>query len=190
MELLTELRQDTVEYRDTFDGTLQEPVVLPAKVPNMLVNGASGIAVGMATNIPPHNLGEVVDACLHLIDDPDASAETLWQHVPAPDFPTGGAILNTEEELREIYATGKGTVEMRCGYRMKGKTRAIIESVPYGVDKSKVVESIADHIADENVPQLSNVRDESTDDVRIVLELKRGSDAEAAMAYLFKHTQL
>jgi len=190
MELLTELRQDTVEYRDTFDGTLTEPVVLPAKVPNMLVNGASGIAVGMATNIPPHNLGEVVDACLELIDNPEAPDDALLQHVQAPDFPTGGCILNTEEELREIYATGKGTVEMRGSYRMKGKTRAIIESVPYSVDKSKIVESIADHIADENVPQLSNVRDESTDDVRIVLELKRGSDAEAAMAYLFKHTQL
>lgn len=190
MELLTELRRDTVEYRDNFDGTLTEPVVLPARVPNMLVNGASGIAVGMATNIPPHNLGEVVDACLHLIDAPEADGSALWQHVKAPDFPTGGCILNTEEELQEIYTTGKGTIDMRGSYRMKGKTRAIIESVPYGVDKSSIVESIADHIADENVPQLSNVRDESTDDVRIVLELKRGADAEAAMAYLFKHTKL
>jgi DNA gyrase subunit A len=191
MELLEELRQNTVDYRDNFDGTTQEPVVLPARAPNLLVNGASGIAVGMATNIPPHNLGEVVDAALRMVDEPDVSIGTLVEdHIQGPDFPTGGRILNTAEELTEIYETGRGTIEMRGGYREKGKTRVIIESVPYGVDKSKIVEEIADHIAEENVPQLSNVRDESTDDVRIVLELKRGSDTEAAMAYLYKHTKL
>lgn len=191
MEMLEEIRKDTVDYRDNYDGTLTEPVVLPSKVPNMLLNGASGIAVGMATNIPPHNLSEVVDACLHMIDAPNARISTLLKHhIKGPDFPTGGRILNTEEEIQEIYETGKGTIELRGEYRMKGKTRAIIESVPYGVDKSKIVEKIGEHIADENVPQLSNVRDESTDDVRIVLELKRGSDTEAAMAYLFKHTDL
>ena len=190
-EMLEELRDDTVDYRPNFDGTMEEPVVLPSRVPNLLVNGASGIAVGMATNIPPHNLGEVVDAALHMIDDPDVSTSTLVrEHIQGPDFPTGGQLLNTEEEMVEMYETGKGTIEMRGGYRTKGKTRAIIESIPYGVDKSKIVEEIADHIAEENVPQLSNVRDESTDDVRIVLELKRGSDTEAAMAYLFKHTKL
>jgi len=191
MEMLEGLRDETVDYRDNFDGSLKEPVVLPARVPNLLVNGASGIAVGMATNIPPHNLGEVVDAALHMIDVPDVATSTLVRdHIQGPDFPTGGRILNTQEELAEIYETGTGTIEMRGAYRTKGKTRAIIESVPYGVDKSKIVEEIADHIAEENVPQLSNVRDESTDDVRIVLELKRGSDTEAAMAYLFKHTKL
>ncbi len=191
MEMLEELRRDTVDYRDNFDGTTQEPVVLPARVPNLLVNGASGIAVGMATNIPPHNLGEVVDAALHMVDEPEVSTETLVrEHIQGPDFPTGGRLLNTEEELVEMYESGKGTTEMRGAYREKGKTRVIIESVPYGVDKSKIVEEIADHIAEENVPQLSNVRDESTDDVRIVLELKRGSDTEAAMAYLYKHTKL
>ena len=191
MEMLEGLRDETVDYRDNFDGSLKEPVVLPARVPNLLVNGASGIAVGMATNIPPHNLGEVVDAALHMIDVPDVATSTLVRdHIQGPDFPTGGRILNTQEELAEIYETGTGTIEMRGAYRKKGKTRAIIESVPYGVDKSKIVEEIADHIAEENVPQLSNVRDESTDDVRIVLELKRGSDTEAAMAYLFKHTKL
>jgi len=191
MEMLEELRDETVDYRDNFDGTMEEPVVLPSRVPNLLVNGASGIAVGMATNIPPHNLGEVVDAALHMVDEPDVSSATLVEeHIQGPDFPTGGQLLNTQEEMKEIYETGKGTIEMRGGYRKKGKTRVIIESIPYGVDKSKIVEEIADHIADENVPQLSNVRDESTDDVRIVLELKRGSDTEAAMAYLFKHTKL
>ena len=191
MEMLEEIRDDTVDYRANFDGTMEEPVVLPSRVPNLLVNGASGIAVGMATNIPPHNLGEVVDAALHMIDAPDVSAATLVEeHIQGPDFPTGGQLLNTPEEITEMYETGKGTIEMRGGYRTKGKTRAIIESIPYGVDKSKIVEEIADHIAEENVPQLSNVRDESTDDVRIVLELKRGSDTEAALAYLFKHTKL
>ena len=179
MEMLEEIRDDTVDYRANFDGTMEEPVVLPSRVPNLLVNGASGIAVGMATNIPPHNLGEVVDAALHMIDAPDVSAATLVEeHIQGPDFPTGGQLLNTPEEITEMYETGKGTIEMRGGYRTKGKTRAIIESIPYGVDKSKIVEEIADHIAEENVPQLSNVRDESTD------------DTEAAMAYLFKHTKL
>ncbi len=191
MEMLEGLRDETVDYRDNFDGSLEEPVVLPARAPNLLVNGASGIAVGMATNIPPHNLGEVVDAALHMVEEPEVSTSTLVpDHIQGPDFPTGGRILNTQDELAEIYETGSGTIEMRGAYRTKGKTRAIIESVPYGVDKSKIVEEIADHIAEENVPQLSNVRDESTDDVRIVLELKRGSDTEAAMAYLFKHTKL
>ncbi|WP_263786339.1 DNA gyrase/topoisomerase IV subunit A [Salinibacter grassmerensis] len=191
MEMLEGLRDETVDYRDNFDGSLEEPVVLPARVPNLLVNGASGIAVGMATNIPPHNLGEVVDAALHMIEEPEVETSTLVRdHIQGPDFPTGGRLLNTQDELTEIYETGSGTIEMRGAYRTKGKTRAILESVPYGVDKSKIVEEIADHIAEENVPQLSNVRDESTDDVRIVLELKRGSDTEAAMAYLFKHTKL
>jgi len=191
MEMLEGLRDDTVEYRDNYDGTSEEPVVLPSRVPNLLVNGASGIAVGMATNVPPHNLEEVVDAALHMVDEPDVSTATLVQEcIQGPDFPTGGRLLNTEEEITEMYETGRGTIEMRGAYRTKGKTRAIIESIPYGVDKSKIVEEIADHIAEENVPQLSNVRDESTDDVRIVLELKRGSDTEAAMAYLYKHTKL
>jgi len=191
MDMLQEIRKDTVDFRPNFDGTTAEPVVLPSKFPNLLVNGASGIAVGMATNIPPHNLREVIDAAIYMVDSPNARVSTLVNnHIQGPDFPTGARILNTQDEIEEIYETGKGTIEMRGEYRMKGKTRAIIESIPYGVDKSKIVEEIADHIADENVPQLSNVRDESTDDVRIVLELKRGSDAEAAMAYLFKHTKL
>ncbi|WP_022835255.1 DNA gyrase/topoisomerase IV subunit A [Salisaeta longa] len=191
VDLLDEIRSDTVDFRPTFDGTLFEPVVLPAKFPNLLVNGASGIAVGMATNIPPHNLREVINAALYMVDSPNARVDTLVRnHIQGPDFPTGGRILNTEEELLDIYTTGRGTIEMRGAYHAKGKSRIIIDSVPYGVDKSSIVESIAEHIAAEDVPQLSNVRDESTDDVRIVLELKRGADGEAAMAYLFKHTKL
>ena len=191
MEMLDEIRKATVDFRPNFDGTLSEPVVLPSKVPNLLVNGASGIAVGMATNIPPHNLGEVVDACIYLIDSPNAYTSTLVRnHVRGPDFPTGGRILNTEEELLEIYETGRGTVNLRGAYEMEGKSRIIVTSIPYAVSKGDLVEKIGEEIMSERVPQLADVRDESTDDVRIVLTLKRGADAEAAMAYLFKHTPL
>lgn len=191
MELLEEIRQDTVAFRANFDGTIFEPVVLPARVPNLLVNGASGIAVGMATNMPPHNLREVIDACIHMIDYPNARLETLLErYIEGPDFPTAGIVLNTGEELAAIYENGEGRIELRGRYVMEGKTTIVISSVPYMVNKADLVEKIADHIADENVPQLSNVRDESTDEVRIVLDLKRGSNAQAAMAYLFKHTPL
>lgn len=191
MEMLEEIRQQTVDFRPNFDGTLSEPIVLPARVPNLLINGASGIAVGMATNIPPHNLGEVVDACLYMIESPNARVSTLVKnHVQGPDFPTGGRILNTEEELLEIYETGRGTIELRGEYVRESKTRVVITSIPYTVTKGDLVEKVGDEIMAERVPQLSDVRDESTDDVRVVLQLKRGADAEAAMAYLFKHTPL
>ncbi|RMH63923.1 MAG: DNA topoisomerase 4 subunit A [Bacteroidetes bacterium] len=191
MQMLDELRKQTVDFRPTFDGQLFEPVVLPSRVPNLLVNGASGIAVGMATNIPPHHLGEVVDALIYMIGTPAPRVETLVaKFIPGPDFPTGGRILNTEEELVEIYRTGEGTIHLRGEYELEGKSRIVITSIPYGVTKSDLVEKIAEHIAREHVPQLSDIRDESTDDVRIVLELKRGASAEAAMAYLFKHTPL
>src|SRR5690606_8363366 len=159
--------------------------------PNLLVNGASGIAVGMATNIPPHNLAEVVDAAIHMIDAPNARVETLVEkYIKGPDFPTGGRILNSEEEIVEIYRSGEGAIDIRGEYEVEGKTRILITSVPYTVTKSDLIEKIAEHIAAERVPQLADIRDESTDDVRIVLELRRGSDPEAAMAYLFKHTPL
>ena len=191
MEMLDEIKKQTVDFRPNYDGTLSEPVVLPSKLPNLLVNGASGIAVGMATNIPPHNVGEVIDALIYKIDSPNARVSTLVRKfIKGPDFPTGGRILNTEEELNEMYETGKGAVDIRGSYEMEGKTRIIITSVPYTVTKGDLVEKIAEHIANEDVPQLTDVRDESTDDVRIVLELKRGADGEAAMAYLFKHTRL
>lgn len=191
MEMLDEIKKQTVDFRPNYDGTLSEPVVLPSKVPNLLVNGASGIAVGMATNIPPHNLSEVIDALIYKIDSPNARISTLVRnYMKGPDFPTGGRVLNTEAELVEMYETGKGSVEIRGSYEMEGKSRIIITSIPYAVTKGDLVEKIAEHIANEDVPQLSDVRDESTDDIRIVLELKRGADGEAAMAYLFKHTRL
>jgi DNA gyrase subunit A len=191
--MLDEIRQDTVPFRANYDGSLSEPVVLPTRVPNLLVNGASGIAVGMATNIPPHNLGEVTEALVALIDDPSLENADLLDYIEGPDFPTGGRILNSREELEDIYATGQGTIEMRAEYTeesLGGRRGIIIESIPYGLKKSDLVEDIADHIRDENIPQLVDVRDESTDDIRIVLALKRGADTETAMAYLYKHTPL
>jgi DNA gyrase subunit A len=191
MEMLGEIRKQTVEFRPNFDGSLFEPVVLPAKAPNLLVNGSSGIAVGMATNIPPHNLGEVVDALIYMIGSPNARVSTLVpKFIQGPDFPTGGRILNTEKELVAIYEHGEGGVDLRGDYEMEGKSRIVITSIPYSVSKADLVEKIAEHIVHERVPQLSDVRDESTGEVRIVLELRRGADGEAAMAYLFKHTPL
>ena len=188
--MLTEIKQDTVAFRPTYDGQLFEPVVLPAPVPNLLVNGATGIAVGMATNIPPHNLGEIVDACLALIKSPAARLETLLKHVKGPDFPTGGRILNTPEEIAKIYETGEGAIDLRGEYEMEGKGTVVLTSIPYALSKADLIEKIADHIRTGKVPQIVDIRDESTEDVRIVLELKRGSKPDAALAYLFKHTPL
>ncbi len=200
MEMLTELRQNTVPFRPSFDGTLSEPVVLPARVPNLLVNGASGIAVGMATSIPPHNLGEVIGAAIYLVDGRMRSSRNTWANVrirtlvsrfiQGPDFPTGGRILNTEDELVAIYTKGEGPVVVRGEYRKEGKRRIVIDSIPYAVNKGALVEKIAEHIADGKVPQITDIRDESTHEVRIVLELKRGANAEAALGYLFQRTPL
>lgn len=191
METIEEIRKRTVAFRPTFDGTLSEPVVLPAKFPNLLVNGASGIAVGMATNIPPHNLGEVIDACIYMIGSPNVRVSTLVsKYIKGPDFPTGGRILNTEEELVAIYEKGEGPVDIRGEYELEGKNKIVIRSIPYGINKSDLIEKIAEHIVAERVPQIVDIRDESTDDIRIVMELRRGADPQAAMAYLFKHTPL
>lgn len=191
MEMLDEIKKQTVAFRPNFDGTLSEPVVLPTRVPNLLVNGTSGIAVGMATSIPPHNLGEVVDALVYMIGTPGATVETLVRRfIKGPDFPTGGRILNTEKEIIETYQKGEGGFDLRGEYRLEGKSHIVIYSIPYGVTKADLIEKIAEHIASEKVPQIVDIRDESTDDVRIVLELRRGASAEAAMAYLFKHTPL
>ena len=193
-ELLSEIKKDTVAFRPNYDATTEEPVVLPAQVPNLLINGATGIAVGMATNIPPHNLGEVLSACIALIDDRDlTNADLVGTHVLGPDFPTGGVMTNDEASLLEMYETGSGPVEVRANWEVEkdGHRRSIVvTSVPYTVNKSSLIEKIASHIAGNKLPQVLDVRDESTDDVRVVLDLKRGSDAEAAMAYLFKHTPL
>jgi DNA gyrase subunit A len=194
-EMLTEIDQDTVDFRPNYDGTREEPVVLPARLPNLLVNGATGIAVGMATNIPPHNLGEVCTALVKMIDSGlEMSTAQLCRYVKAPDFPTGGQILNTPAELKEIYETGSGTVKLRAtwekGPETRGSKTVYITSVPYTVTKSTLIERIADVALSRKLPHLVDVRDLSTDDVRIALELKRDADERMVMAYLFKHTPL
>ena len=193
VELLDEIKKRTVDFRPNYDGQLFEPIVLPAQFPQLLVNGAEGIAVGMATRIPPHNLRAVIDACLMLIEDPDVSIKRLARKVKAPDFPTGGVILNDPAELMSVYETGSGSVRLQGTWTTEKQGRknyAIVTSVPYGVNKASLLEKIGGLIADRKVPQLSDVRDESTDEVRIVLELRKTADAPAAMAFLFKHPPL
>ncbi|MDG3004069.1 DNA gyrase/topoisomerase IV subunit A [Paludisphaera mucosa] len=190
--LLSELRDQTVDFRDNYMATTQEPIVLPAQFPNLLVNGAAGIAVGMATNIPPHNLKEVCNALVVLLENREAPLEKLTRHIIGPDFPTGGVILNGPDEIQRIYATGQGSLKLRGTYlRPEDRPNAIIiDSIPYGIEKDPLVARIGELIGKGMVPQLTNVKDLSTDDIRIVLELRPGSNADAAMAYLFKNTPL
>lgn len=191
MELLAEIKKETVAFRPNFDGSLFEPVVVPARIPNLLLNGSAGIAVGMATNIPPHNLVELIDAAIYMISSPNARNQTLVEnYIKGPDFPTGGRILNTQESLIEVYTNGEGAIDLRGEYENEGKSRVIVTSIPYGVTKSTLIEQIADLIIKGKLPQLVDVRDESTEDVRIVLEIKRGASSELVMAYLLKNTQL
>jgi DNA gyrase subunit A len=194
MELLRELDFDTVDMRANYDGTTEEPTVLPARFPNLLVNGSTGIAVGMATNIPPHNLREVTDALIALAENRDIDHVQLMKHIDGPDFPTGGQLLNSKVELRQIYKDGQGTIRVRGEYKLEDKKRGgtdiVVTSIPYGLSKSDVVEKIAEIIISRKLPYLLDVRDESTTDVRIVLEIKRDTDPELVMAYLFKQTPL
>jgi DNA gyrase subunit A len=193
-EMLQELDRDTVAYRPNYDGTRTEPVVLPARIPNLLVNGATGIAVGMATNIPPHNLGEVCTALIKLLDNQELTSAQLGRYIKGPDFPTGGHILNSQAELKEIYKTGQGAVRLRATWENGRASRTAktiyITSIPYGLDKNPLVTAIGDVVLSRRMPHLVDVRDLSTDDVRIELELKPGADENLVMAYLFKHTQL
>jgi DNA gyrase subunit A len=193
-EILTEIDQSTVHFRPNYDGTRTEPVVLPSRIPNLLINGATGIAVGMATNIPPHNLTEVCTALIKLLDNPDLSSVQLCRYVKGPDFPTGGQMLNSPEELKEIYKTGSGAIRLRATWEEGPVTRTgktiYITSVPYTVNKSTLVERIADVALSRKLPPLVDVKDISTEDVRIALELKKDADEKMVMAYLFKHTPL
>ncbi len=195
-ELLGEIGQGTVPWRGNYDGTSEEPVVLPSRVPNLLLNGSQGIAVGMATNIPPHNLGEVCNALLKLLDDPEIKDYQLVANdaVRGPDFPTGGQIITSKDELREIYRTGSGGIKIRATWS-KGETgRAsktlYITSVPYGANKAAIVEQIAGIVLGRKMPLLLDVKDVSADDVRIELTVKKDADDQMVMAYLFKHTGL
>ena len=194
VELLDELNKDTVDFQPNYDGKDEEPLVLPAPFPNLLVNGSTGIAVGMATNVPPHNLEEVVNGAVALIDDRTCTISDLMKSIKGPDFPTGGEILNNRTELREIYENGQGLVRVRGEFTVVpgsyGKSQVVVTSIPFAVDKATIVERIGELIAAKKVPQLVDVRDESTTDVKIVLELQKDADADLAMAYLFKNTPL
>ncbi|MEE9211092.1 MAG: DNA topoisomerase IV subunit A [Phycisphaeraceae bacterium] len=193
-EMLSEIGRQTVHQRPNYDGTKSEPVVLPARLPNLLVNGAMGIAVGMATNIPPHNLGEVCAALLKLLANPELKTHHLCATIKGPDFPTGGRVLCTDQELRRIYTTGAGAIKLRATYAIGPAKRSVktiyITSVPYTVNKAQLVERIAEVVLSRKMPLLLDVKDLSTDDVRIALELKAGGDEQKVLAYLFKHTPL
>lgn len=194
LEVIGEINEETVAFRDNFDSTTPEPVVFPSRVPNLLMNGATGIAVGMATSIPPHNLRDLVKALIELIENKDVTNSRLVTVLKAPDFPTGCDILNTKAELDEIYSSGRGAVRMRGTWTVedegRGRKQVVITSVPYAVNKSSLVEKIALLIMDRKLPQATDIRDESTDVVRIVLELASGAEADVAMAFLCKNTPL
>lgn len=194
LEVLGEIKEETVDFQDNFDASVQEPRVLPSKIPNLLVNGCTGIAVGMATSIPPHNLKETITALTALLKEPKITNSKLVSWIKGPDFPTGCQVLNSKKELDDIYETGRGSIKMRgewsCEKESRGKKNIVITSIPYMVNKSQLVEKIANLIIDKKVPQLVDIRDESTKDVRIVLEMKADSDENNVMAFLFKNTPL
>jgi len=195
-ELIDEIRSKTVEWRPNYDGTRSEPVVLPSKLPNLLVNGTQGIAVGMATSIPPHNLGEVVEACVALIDDPALESKDLLKFIKGPDFPTGGQVLASKRDLKEIYEAGSGTLKLRGEWEVeepKGRKQqptVVITSIPYGPTKQSIVEKIGEIIRERKLPQMVDVLDQSTTDVRIEVEIKKDADPALIMAYLYKNTAL
>jgi DNA gyrase subunit A len=194
MDLLADIERATVDFAPNFDDRLEEPTVLPARFPNLLVNGSSGIAVGMATNIPPHNLGEIASALKALIADPDMSVEDLMQHVPGPDFPTGAFILGSEG-IHDAYTTGRGRIVMRAAVqketRRGGREQLVVTALPYGVSKSKVIEQIANVARGGKVDDIADLRDESDrDGMRIVIELKRGANIKPILATLYKQTYL
>lgn len=195
-EVLADLGTTIVPFKANYDGSLREPVILPSRVPNMLVNGATGIAVGMATNIPPHNLGEVCRALLKLLNDPEIKEYQLVANdaIQGPDFPTGGQVINTKEELRELYRTGQGSLKVRgtttSGGESRGGKLLHITAIPYGVNKSVLVERIAEIVVGSKMPLIEDVRDVSTEDIRIDLLLRKDADEAKVLAYLYKHTPL
>jgi DNA gyrase subunit A len=194
-EILADLATRTVAFKPNYDGSREEPVVLPSRMPNLLVNGATGIAVGMATNMPPHNLKEVCKALLKLLKDPDIKDFQLVAKdaIQGPDFPTGGQIISTTQELREMYATGQGTVKVRGTHKIvETKKKKVIQivSVPYAVNKAELVERMSDLVYSGKLPLVEDVRDVSTEDIRIDLPLKKDADPKKVLAYLYKNTRL
>ena len=193
--LLDGIDDDTVDFRETYDGEGREPVVLPAAFPNLLANGASGIAVGMATSIPPHNVAELIDASLHLIKTPNARTETLMKYVQGPDFPTGGVCIEDAASMEEAYATGRGGFRVRAKWETedlgRGRYQIVVTQIPYQVQKSRLIEKIAELIQTKKLAVLADVRDESAEDIRLILEPKSGNiDPAAMMEAMFKQTDL
>lgn len=194
MELLADIDKNTVDFVPNFDDSLQEPSVLPSRYPQLLVNGSSGIAVGMSTNIPPHNLKETINAVIALIDDPDIDIPSLMKHIKGPDFPTGGIIVG-KKGIRDAYMTGRGSVRVRGKAEIEesssGKTSIVITEIPYQVSKAKLAEKIAELVRDKHMTEIADVRDESDrEGMRLVVELKRGSIPQVVLNKLYKHTQL
>lgn len=193
-ELLRDIKKETIEFQDNYDGTEKEPVVLPSRFPNLLVNGASGIAVGMATNIPPHQLGEVIDGVLLLLNRPDADVKELMKKIPGPDFPTGGLILG-RDGIRKAYETGRGSITIRARAKIEetnnGKERIIVTELPYQVNKAKLIEKIAELVRDKKLDGITDLRDESDrEGMRIVIELRRDVNAKVILNNLYKQTAM
>ncbi len=193
--LMEGLDENAVDFRPTYDGSEDEPVVMPAAFPNLLANGAAGIAVGMATSIPPHNVGEICAALSHLIANPDCDVDALVEHMPGPDFPTGGVLVETRESILESYRNGRGSFRVRCKWDAErlshGLYQIVIREIPYQVQKSKLIEKIADLLNDKKLPLLADIRDESAEDVRIILEPRsRSVDPDHVMEQLFRQTDL
>ena len=193
--LLEGLAENSVDFQDNYDGTLTEPIVLPGSLPNLLANGSKGVAVGMATDIPPHNIGELCDACLHLLKFPDARSGTLTKKVLGPDFPTGGVIVEPAENIQKVYETGRGSIRLRARWDIEKpgnrNWQIVVTEIPYQVKKSELIERIASLILDKKIPALADVRDESAEDVRIILEPKtRTVNPEVLMETLFRSSAL
>ena len=192
-EMLTDINKDTIDFTDNYDGKLKEPVVLPSRFPNLLVNGSVGIAVGMATNIPPHNLGEVIDAISYIIKNPDAELDEIMQYIKGPDFPTAGIIMGYSG-IRSAYATGRGKIILRGKAEIeefKGRNRIVVTEIPYGVNKANLIMSMADLVKDKRVEGISGLRDESDrKGMAIIIELKRDANPQVVLNQLFSYTQL
>ena len=194
MELLRDIEKDTVDFYPNFDETLMQPTVLPSKYPNLLVNGTGGIAVGMATNVPPHNLGEVIDAAVCLIDDADATVDELMQHIKGPDFPTAGIVMGTGG-IMQAYHTGRGKITVRARAEIEefkaNRQRIIVTELPYQVNKAALITRIAEMVQEKSMDGISDIRDESDKrGMRIVIELKRDVNANVTLNRLYKHTQM
>ena len=192
--MVRDIEKDTVDFVDNYDGEEKEPAVLPSRVPNLLINGSNGIAVGMATSIPPHNLGETIDACVKLIDEPSASIEDLAHIIKGPDFPTGAIILG-KNAAREAYMTGQGKVNVRSVCEIeedkRGRMRIIVSEIPFQVNKARLIESMAELVKDKKLEGISAIRDESNrEGTRIVIELKKDTNPNVILNRLYKHTSL